>query len=216
MEFLYRFTLFCLLLVLSVGSALPSFSHPITYSGGTAIEFSYSPTWTRFDANYTFDRKFSAGLQLYRFSDDEQSFLGQLNGLLYRHNSEDAQTNIIARAFGGTHGNATSMGAAYGGGLDLNYENQKYYLGASGIYLKTDASPTSPSRSEIRFRAGLSPYQGDYQEIQTWAFLQVERRSWAPSPWMVGPVLRLFYRAVLVEFSVNQQGMAEAMAMIHF
>lgn len=56
---------------------------------------------------------------------------------------------------------------------------------------------------DYQFRLGFAPYLADYNEINSWLFLQVDHRPQAlmqEHEWSVTPVIRQFYKNVLWEF----------------
>ncbi len=136
----------------------------------------------------------------------------QLNLLLKRWNLEDAQGNIFTTAGAGTTLYRGDMRPVVWTGVLADYETRRIFLSyeARLMYAK-DLEKSAWQRA----RVGVAPTLGNYEDINTWLMVQVDRydekhlsgKHFSTLPKTdATPLVRLMYKTFLMEGGVSLRG----------
>ena len=201
--------LFCLLL-----APLAAWAKPISYVGGTMLMQENDAGGQTLGIDHTFHPNFAAALHIqHHIRGDNFMMIGpQLIALLKRWNQEEAQGNIFSMTGAGTTIFKGDMRPAVWAGLLADYETRQ-------IFLSYEVRLTYAKRVERsawqRARVGWSPVPQDYDALNAWVMIQVDRwdekhlgfHHATPEPKTeITPILRLLYKGFLVEGGASLRG----------
>jgi hypothetical protein len=143
-----------------------------------------------------------------------QFYAPQLNYLVKRWNGTGYQGNIYAY---GSYGAMTmNSGKAKGAGLagiEADAESRKYFV--MGKYEKM-WSRLGPDFYHAEARLGIAPYEAEYNEIAAWLMIQYQLHPILTKNHAITPLIRLFYKSVLVEAGVSTNADWMFNFMVHF
>jgi hypothetical protein len=140
-------------------------------------------------------------------------FAPQLDYLVHRWNDRDFQANIYANgAFGAQvyEGRTSRVGI---GTLEADIESRTLY--ASGK-VQENWVGIGPNIFQSELRLGIAPYPADYEELASWLMVSIQNNPLLSRSFSVTPLVRLFYKNVLIELGSNIQGDWMFNTMIHF
>ena len=199
--------------------SIKAFAHPVIYQGGYAFSTSNMPSFSDNYLMYSFSNRFAAGINHWRFSqDDKNTELGllKLNHLLWRKNGEDFQSNIYL------HGGVGVMDSE----LDRRDTKEVYMVGAEVDWETRNLFTSlkhyefhSPKVTDIpmtQARVGFSPKMADFKDLQTWVMLQGMYTPDVDRKVMLTPLLRFFYHNVLWEMGSSTRGEWMLNFMVHY
>jgi hypothetical protein len=127
-------------------------------------------------------------------------------------NKLDSQANIYA---GGGYGAASFMNQALGvamANVSADWESRKYYLDAE--FQSLYAADTRYYNS-IKLRASFAPYLAEYKELSIWFIVQFDTMPFVANNPFLTPMVRLFYKNILIELGADVQGSWMFNYMIH-
>lgn len=166
---------------------------------------------------YSFERRFSVGADFIRdtMEGTERFFLiPRVSWLVNRWNGEDYQANIYVYAGVGAGRKEGRNELAGEAAIETDYETRKLYFSAKAT---TVAAKGFDPLVSYQLRAGLAPYEGGFDEIQSWLIAQAQYFPLShEEPIRIGPVLRVFYRNVLGEVGVSAHGTWNLNFMVHW
>lgn len=165
-----------------------------------------------FTTNYSLTARY---LRLNTPEEERTFYLPQLNFLLKRWNELDSQANVyLSLGHGGEKINSSFKDTSLLG-LEADWESRKYY-----VSFKQEAliAHKNSGRSVYlsKARAGFAPYLAEFNEMNSWFILQVERSNKMEEEFKLTPIVRFFYHNVLTEFGVSSKGDASFNLMVHF
>lgn len=182
---------------------LEAYAHPVIYKGGTMIGSQNMEMFSDNQVNYSFHQRWATGLNLWRFNNEDgtttQFGFARLNHLLKRWNSNFSQANIyLSSGLGAadTSGENSSSKGAYLLGAEADWETRTLF---TSIKYYSFNSPSLTSVSMTQGRIGYSPYEADFDKLQTWVMLQGMYMGEVEKTLVVTPLLRFFYNNVLWE-----------------
>jgi hypothetical protein len=142
-----------------------------------------------------------------------QYYAPQLNYLVKRWNLPDAQANVYAYgSYGAMNFMNQNVGAGQAG-IEADIEDRRLY--ASVKYEKMwDGTKTNFYHASSRI--GAAPYAAEFNEIAAWLMLQYDHHPQLPRKFELTPLVRLFYRSVLLEVGVSTQADWMLNFMFHF
>lgn len=198
--------------------ALPAAqAHPVAFQGALGLMSYNQPDMTDWQIAYSLTSKLAVGFDYYRDSMEPTTksyYIPRLNWLVHRWNGKDHQANLyLFGGYGLVNSGGVNRGAAFGG-VEADYETRSIYVsGKATTRIAKDLNDSTMYQA----RAGIAPYEGDYEGLNTWLILQGQYfPNSAVDKLRVGPVLRFFYRNVLWETGVTSQGMWNFNFMVHF
>ncbi len=142
-----------------------------------------------------------------------QFFAPQFDYLLKRWNESNYQANIYTYgAYGALYFENKTHGAGIAG-VEADAESRKYFISAK--YEKMWAS-LGPDFYHIEGRLGMAPYEAEFNEIASWLMLQYQYNPSLMKQYSITPLVRLFYKSVLLETGVSTDGDWMLNFMFHF
>lgn len=203
-------------LILLILSPSLTLAHPVSFEGGTMVMGTYMKDWIEHDVNYTFSPTSAFGLTQLRIDDgksDRDYVLPRFNRR-FRKNGLDYQTNLyLSGGLGARTDRGDDSLAAYTG-LMGDYETRSVYtLGLAESVFDGDGE----TRTHLQYRLGFAPYTTHFHGISTWLIGQVDYRPYRDEDTVsFTPVLRFFYRNILLETGVDFDGNVSATWMYNF
>lgn len=193
--------------VLFLGAS--ALAKPISYVGGTMIMQENDETGSTLALDYTLTPKIAVGFYGKKeiHGDKFTVFGPQVNTLVKRWNMPDGQGNIFTMTgVGFAHDDGPGPGktrfAAWTGML-ADYETRRIFTSYELRLMYADHIEKSAWQ---RARIGFAPYLANYDDINTWIMVQVDHHPAKNRSTAVTPLVRLFYKALLVEGGVNTRG----------
>ncbi len=206
---------FAVLAVFGLCAARPGQAKPLSYVGGLMLMQENDAGGSTVGLDYTLTPRFAAALHLQRhIRGDNILMLGpQINALIKRWNLPDGQGNIFSMTGAGTTISHGEMRPAVWTGLLADYETRQVF--ASYEVRLTYAKAIERSAWQ-RARVGWSPIPQDYDALNPWLMVQVDRYDekhlaghahTAREPKTeVTPIVRLIYKGFLMEGGVSLHG----------
>ena len=146
---------------------------------------------------------------------ERRFYIPHLNFLINRWNELDSQANIYLSVGHGAEKVQKTFKDISLLALETDWESRKYY-----VSFREEALLTYKKRGSDLFmtkvRAGFAPYLAQFNELNSWFILEVTKESKSLNSYSLTPYIRLFYRNVLTEFGVDQNGAAQLNFMVHF
>jgi hypothetical protein len=165
--------------------------------------------------NYSFTSHLAAGSRYIRYNTTggiRQFFIPEADALLHRWNNLDSQANLYFSAGYGAQSFQNQTSGAALGDFEADWESRKYYLDAN---VQDVLAADQRQFFSTRLRGGIAPYIADYNELSTWLIFQVETKPFLYDQPSLTPLVRLFYRNVLVEIGSSFEGDWQFNFMIH-
>ena len=193
-----------------------SHAHPVAFQNSIGIMGHHTPTLTHHQINYSFKYWLASGIHYIRRTDSaQQAAFASTNVLLKRWNGQALQANIYALMGVGTHDFLGGHRMAGLSALQFDIEDRKYY------FLSKHLEAFDQDQSQIRqsiLRAGLAPYQGDFDDIHSWIILEWQRREIGSDVPVrdVTAFLRIFYNNLLFEVGQSFDGATKFNYISHF
>lgn len=191
-------------------------SHPVPYQGAIGVMTWNQPLLSDDWITYSFRHDMAVAARHMRVDmpDGRMHFYGpQLNYLVKRWNLPDAQANVYAY---GSYGAMSFLNQTFGAGLagfETDIEDRRLY--ASLKYEKMwDRTKTNFYHGSARL--GAAPYAAEFNEIAAWFMLQYDYHPQLSKKFELTPLVRLFYRSVLLEVGVSTQADWMLNFMFHF
>jgi hypothetical protein len=185
--------------------AMPTVAKPISYVGGTMLMVESDYTGTSVSADYTFSPRFAAALYAKRERHEtEFTMVGpQLNVLLQRWNLPDGQGNIFAMTGTGVAVEGSHNRYAAWTSVLADYETRRIFSSYEVrlMYVRGEATSTWQ-----RARLGVAPYLANYDDLNTWFMVQVDHHPEKRRAITATPLVRLFYKTLLLEGGVSTHG----------
>lgn len=125
------------------------------------------------------------------------------NRLAARWNMPDAQANVFLLSGAGMATHSDESKPAGFVGLEADWENRRLYVLYENRLLLSDAIKESFSQ---KFRVGVAPYKGGYDDVHTWLMVQVDHRPESAHEVSVTPFVRLFNNELLGEAGISNHG----------
>jgi hypothetical protein len=194
----------------------PCTAHPIAYQGAVSAMSMNSSHTNELFLHYTFHPRFSMGAKVFRFQERGQESLSvfpQASVLLFRWNHPNFQANVYSYGgFGGSwsrdqHGTSVF----YGGEADI--EDRRFYFSAASQALHLSEFRTQRA---LKVRAGISAYLAEYNEPAAWGIFQYEWKPGSDVRHEFTPLMRVFYKNVLLEAGSSIKGDWLLNLMIHY
>lgn len=205
----FVFALFALLPVTAV-------AHPVPYKDAIGVMTWNQPLLSDDWITYSFrhDAAVAARHMRVDMPDGRMHFYApQINYLLKRWNLPDAQANVyVYGAYGAMNFLNQNVGAGLAG-FEADAEDRRLY--ASLKYEKMwDKARANFYHGTAR--VGAAPYAAEFNEIAAWFMLQYDYHPQLSNKFELTPLVRLFYRSVLLEVGVSTQADWMLNFMFHF
>jgi hypothetical protein len=200
--------------------ALPfqaAFAHPVAYKGAFALMTWNQSFLSDYWLVYSFRPDMGIAARAMRMTMDQGGdlvvYMPQFDYLVKRWNGDDFQANIYAYGgfggarFQGQNGTAGLMG------VEADAESRKYFA-----LIKYEAMLPSVGQNfqQVEGRLGIAPYEAEYDEIASWFMIAGKYHPGLSKNYSITPLVRLFYKSVLLETGVSLQGDTMLNLMFHF
>lgn len=193
-----------------------AFGHPVAYKDAIGVMTWNQSFMTDDWITWSFRSDAALAFRHMRFDMPEgrmQFYAPQFDFLLKRWNETDLQANIyLYGAYGTQTLNKQSHGAGLGG-FEMDAEDRKYFAMAKYEKMWGDLGPEF-YHSELRL--GVAPYEAEITEVASWFMLQYQHHPMLIRQEAVTPIIRLFYKSVLLETGVSTDGDWMINFMFHF
>ncbi len=191
-------------------------AHPVPYKDAIGVMTWNQPLLSDDWITYSFrhDAAFAARHMRVDMPDGRMHFYApQLDYLVKRWNQPDSQANIyVYGAYGAMEFLNQTKGAGLAG-IEADAESRKLYISAK--YEKMwDRLGTNFYHATGR--VGAAPYEAEFSEIASWFMLQYDYHPQLSKKFELTPLVRLFYRSVLLEVGVSTQADWMLNYMFHF
>lgn len=207
-------------LIISTASLLlwvsSAFAHPVAYQHAVGVMTWNQSFMTDDWITYSFrpDAAFAARHMRFDMPEGRMQFYApQLDYLVKRWNESDSQANIyVYGAYGALNFQNQTHGAGLAG-IEADAESRKYFVMAKYEKMWGDLGPDF-YHSEARI--GIAPYEAEFNEIASWFMIQFQWHPMLLKKDAITPLVRLFYKSVLVETGVSTDGDWMLNFMFHF
>ncbi len=202
-------------LFVSIGTA---YAHPVAYEGSYSLMAWNSKEMSDWMFTHSFTAKNSLSMRYQRiktFEGERTFYFPHVNFLLKRWNELESQANVyLSVGHGGEKVNSSFKDTSFLA-VEADWESRKYYVSAREEILLAHRN-SSQNIYQSRLRAGFAPYLAGFEELNSWFILQFEKSNNSIDEFTVTPLIRLFYKNVLIETGVNQKGDSQFNFMVHF
>ncbi len=208
-----------ILLILSISVGInTAAAHPVAYAGSYSLMAWNSKEMTDWMFTHSFTSKNSLSIRHQRILTDEGErtfYFPHVNFLLKRWNEFNSQANVyLSVGHGGEKINSSFKDTSFLA-VEADWETRKYYVSAREEILIASRD-SSKNIYQTRVRAGFAPYLGGFDELNSWFILQFEKSNSSMDEYTITPLIRFFYKDVLIETGVNQKGDSQFNFMVHF
>jgi len=198
---------FCLLFC-ALAFCPAAFAKPTSYVGGTMVMVENDDTGNTLNIDYTFSPRAAAAFYVkHEIQGHVFTAVGpQINYLVKRWNMADGQGNIFTMTGAGSaiEKNGAAHFAAWTG-LLADYETRRIF---TSYELRLMYAQNIEKSVWQRARVGFAPYLANYEDLNTWFMVQVDHHPDKNHAFTVTPLVRLFYKTLLVEGGVSTRGTA--------
>jgi hypothetical protein len=200
--------------------ALPNVSsaHPVAYAGSNSIMTWNNKEMSEWMYAHSFTSHYALAARYFRNDtrDGEREFyIPQFNFLLKRWNELESQGNVYLSIGHGGEVVGTSFKDTSLLDFEADWESREYYISFKQEALLANRD-SSLNIYTTRLRGGFAPYLANFNELNSWFILQLEKSNKSKMEYTITPLIRLFYKNVLVETGMNQKGDAQLNFMVHF
>lgn len=184
-------------------------ARPVSYPGGWTSMIMNDGSSNSLHIHYSPTAFTSIGPRIeYRREGEYLLTSVQMNNLLKRWNSKDAQANLYLKSgIGVAHSNygdfEDKTQAAGFTGIATDWENRRFFTSYENRYIEAGDIDSAFMQ---KARVGIAPYIGDYGDLHTWLMLEVEHAPKSDDKITVTPLVRLFKGVHLLEAGVSNQG----------
>lgn len=205
-------------LIFTITALLPFIAqaHPVPYANAIGV-MTWNQSFMSDDwITYSFRPDMAIAARHMRFDMPEgrsHFFAPQFDYLVKRWNYPNSQANIYAYgAYGAMKFQNETMGSGLAG-IEADAESRSLFV--MGKYERMWAK-MGPRFYHVEARLGAAPYEAEFNEVASWFMLQYQYHPMLVRKHAVTPLVRLFYRSVLVESGVSTNGDFMLNFMFHF
>ncbi|MEZ4846742.1 MAG: hypothetical protein R2877_07370 [Bdellovibrionota bacterium] len=193
---------FWMLWLVWIGS---SYAHPVAYAGSVMFESYNTPDMSENNVIYSPRPWLSVGVQNFHFDGallDENALYPRV-AFLKRWNRMDWQTNLYAWGGVGWARLGSNDDLSFLGGAQLDSESRRWYFATQLVTLQHQSlKDVWMSRSGV----GVAPYLANSGELQGFLIVQAFYNSIDNEPWIIGPMIRMFYKSIFLEVGSGYKG----------
>lgn len=190
-------------------------AHPVAFEGAYQLMLGSAGPMQNFELYRSYSAQSAWGIHAMRFEDDEEEiFTGlQHNWLLKRWNLPSAQANVytgLGAGFAGDVGEGASPAGI--GFFRADYETRRVYTAFDAKWVES----ADVSRGVFSVAAGIAPYKAEFDQLNTWLILQIERVTGMEDEIDIIPKVRFFKGPYFLELGSTLRGTPVVNFMIHF
>ncbi len=192
-----------------------SHAHPVPFKDGTAVMTANQPFLSDSMVAYSYHHKAAVAARIMRFDDGIGSmeyYAPQLNFLVKRWNQMASQSNLYFLTAVGPMTYNDHVHSAILTGAEADAESRRLYASVKAEKMWTGVGSDF---WHLQSRVGVSPYKSEFNQLGAWLMAQYEYNPILRSRYKLTPLVRLFYRNVLVETGVSTDGDWMANLMVH-
>lgn len=213
-------TLILTLLLGFIVSLLPANvkAHPVAFKGSTSIMGWSSAKSTEFVLGHSFTSYASFGVRALRLEtrDDERTYyIPQFGFLLKRWNELESQANVYFVIGHGGEIKNRSFKDTSSLKFETDWESRKYYISFAQSAL-IDHKHSNRNIYHSKLRAGFAPYLAEFNELNSWFILEANHMNKGMSDFEITPLIRLFYKNILIESGSSFKGDLQFNFMVHY
>ncbi len=150
---------------------------------------------------YTPTARYSVGVMTEQMRGDERSMHTlHVNYLARRWNLPGAQGNIYLKSGMGIAENNKNAEGAVWAGAAADYETRRIFISWEGRLI--DAGNVEQAAMQ-KARVGFAPYEGDYEDLNTWLMLELDHHPREEKTFVATPLVRFFKRNMLWEVGMT-------------
>ena len=193
-------------------------AHPVAFKGSTSIMGWSSSQSTEFILAHSFSSYASFGVRAMRLKTIEEErtyYIPQFGFLLKRWNELDSQANLYLVIGHGGEVKKRSFKDVTQLKVETDWESRKFYISFAQSAL-IDHKKTSRTIHHSKLRAGFAPYLAEFNELNSWFILEANHMNKAQRDIELTPLIRLFYKNVLIEAGSSFQGDVQFNFMVHY
>ncbi len=213
------------ILLLAIFVSMRSLSaHPTAFKDAIVFDAMNSPGMSAFNLHYSLTHRFSLGVHGMR-SNLSENHGGHLDP--YRHYTLTSYTGLLVKRW--NHEKFQANSYVYGGiGATRSQGESKpafFFCSQADIEdRRLYAMGKFETMQFLKFndlytytgRLGLAPYQGEAGEIHTWFMGQYDYKPHDQKKHDFSPIVRLFYKTVLIEAGASFRGDYKLNLMFHY
>ncbi len=193
-------------------------AHPVAFAGSYSIMTWNSKEMSDWMFTHSFTTHYSLSARSVRLETTEgerKFYFPQLNFLLKRWNELDSQANVyLSLGHGGEKINKSLKDTSILA-LETDWESRKYYVSFREEFIISHRN-NDLNIYQTKVRAGFAPYLAEFNELNAWFILQLEHSNKGTDDVKVTPLIRTFYKNILMEFGASHKGEAQFNFMVHF
>lgn len=192
-------------LVLWFGWIGSTHAHPVAYAGSTMFESYNTPDMSENNVIYSPQPWLSVGVQNFHFDGVglDENVLYPRVAFLKRWNRMNWQTNLYVWGGAGWARQGSNDDLSFLGGAQLDSESRRWYFATQFLTLQHQSlKDVWMSRSGV----GVAPYLANSGELQGFLIVQAFYNSIDNEPWIIGPMIRMFYKSIFLEVGSGYKG----------
>lgn len=188
-----------------VGMCVNVQAHPVGYGNSTMFESYNTPDMSENNVIYSPLPWLSVGAQNFHFegSGFGENALYPRVAFLKRWNRTNWQTNLYAWGGVGWARQGSNDDLSFLGGGQFDTESRRWYFASQ---LQTLQHQSLEDVWMIRNGIGVAPFLANSGELQGFLIVQAFYNSFDPKPWIIGPMVRLFYKSIFLEVGAGYKG----------
>jgi hypothetical protein len=185
--------------------ATESQAHPVSYQDSLMLESFNMHNMNENNAFYSPKHWWSFGIQNFRLQDGVQNqySLYPRVAFLKRWNQTNSQANLYVWGGAGWSRFGDNDGFSTMAGTQFDAESRRLYFNSQ---VQTLQHKDIQDVWMVRTSAGAAPYLANSGELQGFIIVQAFYNSIATESWSIGPMVRLYYKSVLVELGSSLRG----------
>ena len=186
-------------------SRIDAVAHPVAYSGSTMFESYNTPGMSEDNVIYSPQPWMSIGVQNFYMKNSGlcENALYPRVAFLKRWNRTNWQTNLYAWGGVGWARQGNNDDLSFLGGGQFDTESRRWYFASQ---LQTLQHSNLKDVWMVRSGIGVAPYLANSGELQGFLIVQAFYNSFDQNPWIIGPMVRLFYKSIFLEIGSGYKG----------
>ena len=193
-------------------------AHPVAFKGSTSLMGWSSAKSTEFVLGHSFSSSASFSIKALRLTTREEErtyYIPQLGFLLKRWNELNSQANLYLIIGHGGEIKNKSLKDTSSLKVEADWESRELYISFSQSAL-IDHKRSYRNIYHSKLRAGFAPYLAEFNELNAWFILEANHMNKANMDLDIIPLVRLFYKNILIETGSSIKGDLQFNFMAHY